>query len=718
MATTISNNGNASFQMETLGDTSGLSRLLKSNAMIRGVSVPLHRFSFLTSSDDGIELESIDLEHRLRIMWLSRFPSALIREVRLETIDPEDLPLIWIPERPEDLPGLIRGHTTEGLLVEVDGETKVRSSESLKEGRCFLFACGGNRKYENKSASKILIAAILERKRVFLEAIFATFMISALGIMSALYTMQVYDRVVPNDSFDTLIVLTIGVLIAVSLEWLMKIVKAQLVNRSAKAIDVELADLFFAKALTIRADRRPRTVGTFAAQVRQYEQVRSFATTATLFVLADAPFAFFFIGVIALIAGPVAFVPLSIIPIAVFVGWLIQLPIERLTRATIEESNKKNGLLIEAIDGIESVKSVASEWKLQSVWRRLTLTISKNELKSQILTNTSSATTQTFQQLSYIGIVAFGALRISEGELTIGGLIACSIIAGRALTPLAQIPQQIVQWRQATIGLQMLDSILALPDDREPGFTPIVPPTIDPGYRVGDLRFSYDEQKPIIQIESLKIATGERVALLGSVGSGKSTLLKLLAGLYHPAEGEISLGGLELNQISFDYLREQIGYLPQDVRLFNGTLRDNLSLGLPVLKDEDLLKVCKLTALDLAIAQHPRGLDLEISEGGKGLSGGQRQLVGLTRMLLARPKILLLDEPTASMDASFESFVMNHLFAELPKDTLVLVATHKANILNQVDRVLVLDRGQVVLDGPRDEVIARMQRLRNPGDAL
>ena len=319
-------------------------------------------------------------------MWAHRFPSANISEIKIQDISPDVLPLVWISGDKHKV-GLVRGKSSSGFLMEGADGTETVNTEVLQAGKCLLLPCDVDGANQSRSALKLLTQAMMVRKRVFLEAIFATFMISTLGIMSASYTMQVYDRVVPNNSFDTLIVLSVGVLLAVALEWLMKVVRAHMVNRSAKAIDIELADTFFGKALSIRADRRPKTVGTFAAQVRQYEQVRNFATTATLFVLADAPFAFFFIGVIALIAGPVAFVPLAIIPLAVLAGWVIQLPIERLTKATIEESNKKNGLLIESIDGIESVKSVASEWKLKNLWHQLTVQISKNELKTQTLTN-------------------------------------------------------------------------------------------------------------------------------------------------------------------------------------------------------------------------------------------------------------------------------------------------------------------------------------------
>jgi len=303
-----------------------------------------------------------------------------------------------------------------------------------------------------------------------------------------------------------------------------------------------------------------------------------------------------------------------------------------------------------------------------------------------------------------VGIIATGAYSIVNGDLTMGGLIACSIISGRALTPLAQMPNMIVQWKHAKIALDVLDGIMAMPSEREHQRL-VVPDSCKGEIKLSQVGFAYEENAPQLAIEKLSFKPGDRVAILGAVGSGKSTLIKILSGLYQPQQGGVFLDDMDMSLVANEFVREQVGYLPQEVRLFNGTLRDNLVLGLPTLSDTQILKAAALTGLDQAIQNHPSGLEITISEGGKGLSGGQRQLVGLTRMLLARPKVLLLDEPTASMDTRLEEFVMQHLFEELPEDAVIVLATHKAGVLKHVNRIVVMDSGKVSLDGPKQEVL-------------
>jgi ATP-binding cassette subfamily C protein LapB len=432
-------------------------------------------------------------------------------------------------------------------------------------------------------------------------------------------------------------------------------------------------------------------------------------TSTTLFILADAPFALFFIFVMYLLAGPVAYVPLIMLPFTLLIGLLIKRPIEKYTSESMEESNKKNGLLIEAIDGIESIKSTSSEWKLAARWAEMTKKIGVTDLKTKLLSTFSSSVAQSIQQFTYVGIIAVGAYQISEGELTMGGLIACSIISGRALTPLTQIPNMIVQWKHAQISLGVLDNIMSLPSEND-ATRSIIPDHCNGQIHLKDMQFAYAENTPAISVELMTIKPGERVAILGAVGSGKSTLIKLLSGLYQPLSGQVFLDGVDMTQLSVDYVRQHVGYLPQEVRLFNGTLRENLILGLPIMSDSQILHAAELTGLGAAIRNHPLGLEIPISEGGRGLSGGQRQLVGLTRMLLAKPNVLLLDEPTASMDANLETRVMQHLFAEIPKEATIVVVTHKAGILPFVDRVVVMDNGKVVVDGPREKVLEALNK--------
>lgn len=685
-----------------------LAALLSRLASLQGVAVPGHRFVYQQEAESGVALEDMAVADQAIAIWGARFPEGPTTKLKLEKLVKSDYPMLWVSSSGEEL-RLLRGKQNGEYISESsDWTVHTLSEEDLAQGQVIQLMVHQDQSLQDElasfSAKDWFVYAARKRRGVFFEAIFATFVLSIFGLMSALYTMQVYDRVVPTKGFSTLWVLTIGVMMAIFFELVMKLVRSHLVDKASRAIDLELSGVFFSKALAIRSDCRPQTVGTFASQIRHFESVRNFMTSSTLFILADAPFALLFILVIYFIAGPVAFVPLMMIPVGLIIGLSMRGPIERYTAENMEESNKKNGLLIEAIDGVESVKAASAEWKLEDRWRELTKTITATDLKSKLLTTFSTSSTQSIQQLSYVGIIAAGAYSIVNGDLTMGGLIACSIISGRALTPLAQMPNMIVQWKHAKIALDVLDGIMAMPSEREHQRL-VVPDSCKGEVKLKQVGFAYEENAPQLAIEKLSFKPGDRVAILGAVGSGKSTLIKILSGLYQPQQGGVFLDDMDMSLVANEFVREHIGYLPQEVRLFNGTLRDNLVLGLPALSDSQILKAAALTGLDQAIQNHPNGLEINISEGGKGLSGGQRQLVGLTRLLLARPKVLLLDEPTASMDNRLEEFVMQHLFDQLPDDSVIVLATHKAGVLKHVNRIVVMDSGKVTLDGPKQEVL-------------
>jgi ATP-binding cassette, subfamily C, bacterial LapB len=703
-----------------------LAKLLARAAAIQGRAIPVSRFEFQGTVGSGIETSSLTIGQAARELWLAVFPQGSAEAHA--ALGHDNFPAIWIPASGQDSITaadllLVRGRTTQKVLVEnANGDQSEIRPTDLAQGELLSllteknpFDLSGifNPNKTTGRAKTLFFETILRRRRIFIEAALATILIGLCGLAASLYTMQVYDRVIPLKGFSTLTVLTIGVLIAIGLELLIKQVRAAMTERACRVIDYELSDVFFGKALSIRLDARPKSVGTFASQIRHFEFIRNFMTGTTLLVIADIPLAILFIVVIALIAGPVALLPLLAIPIALFAGFAFRGKLRAINQVHIEESNRKNGLLIEAIDGIESLKAAGAEWKMQSRWNGLTKMLASKELDQRLTTNLSTDLTQVVQQLTYVGIVAAGAYAVAQGNLTMGGLIACSIISSRALQPIARLPSVVAQWQTASISLDTLDSIMAMPDDRPAGMRLILPETCQGGLRLEGLSFQYDENQVVLDIPRLSIRPGERIAIVGAVGSGKSTLLKLLAGLYQPNAGKTFLDDLDMFQIAPEFVRENIGYLPQEIRLFNGTLRDNLTLGLPTPSDDIILKAAQACGLSSAIARHPQGLNLMLHEGGRGLSGGQRQLVGLTRMLIARPRILILDEPTASMDNNIESFVLNHLFEGLPKETTVIMATHKPGVLRHVDRVIVISGGKVSLDGPRDDVIKKLQAVQN-----
>ena len=693
----------------------GWAVVLSRYAGFLGHAVPSFRLEAAEFSVDGIALSELEPRSAVEQLWRTRFTHATAQTVDILDIHNVDFPLLYLEAETNELI-LLRGVAGKGryFVERADGHTFEITGEDIlgtSEGVFALPPIDGLSAADSnqRSATQWFVASMLAYRSVFIEALFGGLLASFVGLGAAMYTMQVYDRVVPTQGYSTLTVLTIGVLVAILFELIIKQARAYMVDRVSKAIDQDLSAVFFCKALDIRLDARPGTIGTFASQIRNFESVRNFLTSSTLFMFADAPFAIFFIGVIALIGGKVALVPLIVLPILLIVGLLFRKPIEHYSNQNMEESHKKNGLLIEAIDGIESLKAVNADWKTLAKWRTLTSITATSELKLRSLSSLSSNLTQTFQQISYTGIVASGAYLITIGELSMGALIACSIIGGRALSPLSQIPSLIVQWQQAKLALANLDSIMALPGERATDIRLLVPDEIVGNLQLKNVSFGYDPDGQAVCVDELVVRPGDRLAILGAVGSGKSTLLKLLGGFVEPQEGQVLIDDLDMFHVAPEIIREKIGYLPQDVRLFSGTLRDNLLLGLPLASDSKILEASQATGLSQAIKSHPKGLDLPISEGGKGLSGGQRQLVGITRMLLGKPRILIMDEPTASMDTQTEVRVMQQLFKNMPDNHTIIVVTHKPGLLPNVNRVVVMNEGRIVMDGPREAVLGEIK---------
>ena len=558
-------------------------------------------------------------------------------------------------------------------------------------------------------AATLVWQAVMRRSGVFVEAAVATAVVNFLTLSSSIYSMQVYDRVIPNQGLDTLWVLTVGVGLAALLELLLKHVRGRSVDRANVAIDHELSQWFFGHLLRMRMDRRPASVGTLASQMKSLELIRGVLGSTSLFVLADIPFALFFVAVIGLIGGWVVIVPIVALPLALAAGLVFQRAIGRLSRQELAGSNLKTGLLVESIDGAESLKATGGDWKMQSRWNRLSAEVGEAELDIKNCSAMSQNLTVTLQQISYIALIATGAWLAADNKLSMGALLACSIISNRAMMPIIQLPGILVQWAHASAAIDGLNLILGVPTEDEDGSGGLSPQALQPEYRFERAQFSYGaSDRAAIEIEALSIRPGERIGILGAVGSGKSTLLKLASGLYRPGAGKVFLGGIDMALISPVARREMAGYLPQDLRLFSGTLRDNLLLGMADPGDEAILAAARRTGLADLIGTQPRGLALPITEGGRGVSGGQRQLIAMTRLLLAAPRVWLLDEPTGSMDAVSEMRILQLLQEAASEGKTVLVATHKMALLPLFDRLIVLQGGRIAIDGPRNAVVARL----------
>jgi ATP-binding cassette subfamily C protein LapB len=550
-------------------------------------------------------------------------------------------------------------------------------------------------------------------RRYYFEAILAAGIVNVLAVATSLFIMNVYDRVVPNNAVETLTVLAIGTAIAVGFEFLARNLRAYFLDTAGKKADLVLASTLFAQALNIRTEARPPSSGAFAAQLREFESLRDFMSSATLAAVIDIPFVGFFIWVIFLIGAPLHLVPLAAVPAVLIVGLIAQAPLSYLMRQHLREGALKHGLLVEAVDGVEILKTLCGEGGMQGRYEDYTALTSRSATRSRLISSLVMNFTALTQQLTTILIVVWGVFLIGDGELTVGALIACVILSGRGLAPLQQVAALMTRYQSARASYATLNGLMRQPVERPANRKFLERPTIDGAIALDQVNFAYPGQKlKVIDSVSLSITAGEHVGVLGRIGSGKSTLLKLILGLYAPASGAVRVDGVDIEQIDPIDLRHQIGYVAQDTRLFQGTLRDNITLGYPHADDNDVLQAARLAGLDRIVAQQANGYDTIVGERGDGLSGGQRQAVAIARAVIKRPTVLLLDEPTSAMDNSAEQAFIANLGKFAEHRTLVLV-THKPTLLSLVSRLIVVDGGRIVMDGPRDEVMKRL--MQPPG---
>lgn len=567
-------------------------------------------------------------------------------------------------------------------------------------------------KQRSASFSDLLKADLGNYKGILIEAIIATFLINMLALAVSLFSMQVYDRVIPTRSEYTLIILASGVFLIIVFEAFMKFSRSKIMDKVVVGLDQYLSREVFQRLLKVRIDQMPGSVGSMAAQLRGYEQVRSFFTASTLFGLVDLPMTLIFISLIAFIGSPfVALVPVLAAVIAIVMGLSARRRIDALAAEGATASYYKTGLLVEAFEGVETIKAGAGNWKFLSRWLDVMNVTVKNDLDMKHANDNLAYFTQMLQQVSYVGIVIVGSFVVMNGDMTMGGLIACSILGGRVLAPVMALPNLLVQYSHAKAAKLNIETLFSLEQDNHGVAYPLSPSRIKGFYQCDNVVFNYqDNDRPAIVINKLAIRPGERIAILGPIGSGKSTLLKVLAGLYAPTKGRVLLDGLDINQISRETLSERLGYLQQDHRLFQGTLRENLLIGMPAPDDDVLQEALIKTGLINLVSSHSSGLDLPISEGGRGLSGGQKQLVAFTRLLLTRPNVFLLDEPTAAMDNRQEQHCIKVLKQELADGQTFIVSTHKTALLELADRIIIMDNQRIIIDGPKQAVLEELKK--------
>ena len=539
----------------------------------------------------------------------------------------------------------------------------------------------------------------------YAQVLLASVMINLFVLASPLFVMNVYDRVVPNNAIETLWVLAIGAVTVFVFDFGFRMLRAYFVDGVGRKVDIVVSGRLFEHVLGIQLKVRPASSGSFANNVREFETLREFFTSATLTMVVDLPFALLFLVAIALLAGPLVLVPLAAFVPVVVVGLLLQAPITRLINANFKVAAQKHGVLVEAIDGLETIKAASAERVLQAKWEQAVGTVAATGQKSQLLSATGINFTMLMQQLVTIGMVVGGVYMITQNLLTMGGLVACTILAGRALAPLGQVAGLFARFQHARVAYRSLSQLMAMPAERAADRTFVRRATLEGDLEFSKVTFKYPGQA-IAALDgcAFRVRRGERVAILGRVGSGKSTVAKLVVGLYEPEAGAVLVDGVDVRQIDPADLRRHVGYVPQDVKLFYGSVRENIVMGSRRPDDEAFLRAARISGVDKIVGRHPAGFDLPVGEQGRGLSGGQRQAVTIARALLAAPDVLVLDEPTSAMDfATEQAFVV--ALGEFLKGRTLLLVTHKPTLLPLVERIIVLDAGRVVADGPREKVL-------------
>ncbi|SFZ98354.1 Type I secretion system ATPase, LssB family LapB [hydrothermal vent metagenome] len=608
----------------------------------------------------------------------------------------------------------------EGIHIvmerEADGRWKSESQkgisvvEEFPEGTLFTPARETVKDFKKISAKQMFKTIAFREKSVLMNAAIATFGINVLALGTSFFSMQVYDRVIPTQGLSTLMALGIGVCIAIFLEMILKLSKSYLVDGASVNMDLEYSHNIFTRFLKIRSDVLPKSVGTISGQLQSYSNIRAFISSASLYILIDFPFTLIFLAVIVMLAGwTIGAIIVGFMFISVIAGIFFKNKIETLSKTSTMASHKKFGLLVESVENAENVKATGAGWSLLSRWNALSEDAIYDDIEIRRYSDISTYTASMLQQLSYVSVVSMGAYLVSTTDtLTMGGLIATTILSGRVLSPISMLPNLLVQWGRTKISIEDIDNIYKLESDNEGVERPLNPVKLKPYFRCENLHFAYAENTPIVNVEKLSIKEGERVAILGAVGSGKSTLLKLLAGLYKPTQGKVYLDNIDMHQISRNRINELIGYLPQQVKLISGTLRDNLLLGLTGITDEQIIKASEETGLIQLIGSLPKGLDTPVPEGGESVSGGQKQMIALTRMLLMSPLALFLDEPTANIDEGSEKKLIRTFSNMLTSERTLIVVTHKPALLALVDRIIVINSQGIVIDGTKDFVLQKL----------
>lgn len=548
--------------------------------------------------------------------------------------------------------------------------------------------------------------------RDYIHVAVAALLINLLALASPLFTMNVYDRVVPNFAIPTLWALAIGVILTLVFDFVLKIARGQIINVAGKQADNALASKIFAHALAIDFEKRPVSSGQFANHIREFENVREFITSSSLVSIIDVFFIGIFVAVLFLLVGPIAIVPLIAVPVVLAISLFVQAPLSGAIEQSHKESAIRHSILVESIANLDTVRALNAEGRMQTKWERSVAASSAAIMKGRFWALIAQSGTGLVQASVSIAIIVWGVYLIQSGDISMGALIAAMMLSGRVLAPLANVANTLTRLRQTLHSYKILDEVMSTDTERKPGRTYVNKRIASGSVEFKGVNFRYPgAEDDSLKNISFKITPGETVGLIGRVGSGKSTIGRLVSGLFYPSNGTVLIDGTDTRQFDPADLRSNVGFLSQDNVLFSGTVRENISAGDPFADDDALVEAARIAGVEEFVAQSPLGYDLQVGEGGRFLSGGQKQAVALARILLRKPHVLFLDEPSSHLDLASERRLITRLMDFNTPDTTVIISTHRMSLVELTDRLITLDFGKLALDGPRQDVLKKLQEL-------
>ncbi len=644
-----------------------------------------------------------------------------LKKRTLDEISPLTLPAILVlKDETGCILESINKEKTEFLIYSPDSVDvkQTTTKEKLEEEYSgFLFFVGEKFDYHGRAKPSIenvdghwFWKAIKLSKTIYIDVIKASLAINLFVLASPLFTMNVYDRVVPNNAVETLWMLGIGVMVVFVLDAILKFLRTYFLELAAKKSDVIISSSLFEKVLDLRMEQAPRNIGSFASNFKEFDSIRNFLASSVTTAIIDLPFTVIFLWVIWFIGGNIVTVPIIMMCLLLIYTLLIRKPLFKSIASSFEVAAKKNSLLIESLSGLQDIKFLNAAGIFQWRWENVVAELANKGLQSRMLTMSISTLTGVLIQLNTVLIVIYGVYLIRDLELTMGGLIAVVIISSRTIAPMGQVVGLLSNYEQTKVAYDSLEEIMNREVETPQGTEFIRHERIKGNIEFKDVSFTYpNSEKPAIKNVSFKIKPGEKIALIGKTGSGKSTVQKLIMAFYRSQEGSVQIDGLDVGQLSPVFLRRNVSYVPQDFSLFAGTLRENITWRAPYADDRAIISAACAGGLEKFISSHPRGFDAFVEERGSNLSGGQKQGIAIARTLLTNTDLFLFDEPTNSMDVSTEALVKSHIYHRIKNKTMILT-THKQGMLDLAERIIVMDEGIIIFDGPREECLKKFSR--------